>query len=118
MARENDEIKRIDKIIGYKVYSLRVIRGLSRWQLAEVIGVTPQQLQKYEKGSNRISAGRLVMIARVLGQRVSYFYEGLEDNDSEEEIIMNDQQLCIDVIRNFVKSSLKQQREYRRCKTN
>ena len=77
MARKNNHIEQIDKIIGGRVYSLRVAQGLARKQLAKVIGVTHQQLQKYEKGTNRISAGRLVLIAKSLGEEISYFYEGL-----------------------------------------
>ncbi len=84
MARKNNHIEQIDKIIGGRVYSLRVAQGLARKQLAKVIGVTHQQLQKYEKGTNRISAGRLVLVAKSLGEEISYFYEGLEQNKHQE----------------------------------
>ena len=49
MARKNDYIQEVDKFIGGKIYSLRLAKGLSRQQLSKVIGVTHQQLQKYEK---------------------------------------------------------------------
>ena len=67
MARKNNHIEKIDKIIGGRIYSLRVAQGIARKQLAKLIEVTPQQLQKYEKGTNRISVGRLVLIAKSLG---------------------------------------------------
>ena len=55
----------------------RVMLGLTQQQMAELIGVTYQQAHKYEKGLNRIAAGRLYLIARALGVDVGYFYEGL-----------------------------------------
>ena len=51
--------------------------GLTQPQLAELIGVTYQQLHKYERGFNRVSAGRLFEIARALSAPVRYFYEGI-----------------------------------------
>jgi transcriptional regulator with XRE-family HTH domain len=54
----------------------RIMLGLTQQQMAELIGVTYQQAHKYEKGINRVSAGRLYRIARALGVQVSYFYEG------------------------------------------
>jgi transcriptional regulator with XRE-family HTH domain len=71
----------IDKHIGSKILSLRLALGLSRDQLAKKLDVTQQQLQKYEKGTNRISVSRLVVIAKALSQGVSYFYEGLSDDN-------------------------------------
>jgi len=102
MARQHKYIEEVDKFIGGKIYNLRLAKGLSRQQLAEVIGVTHQQLQKYEKGLNRISAGRLVLIAQALGQTAEFFYEGLERNKSEE-ILTQHQRMCIEVSRNFMK---------------
>ena len=64
MARKVAEIDWIDKQIGAKIQELRLASGLSRQQLGDLIAVTHQQLQKYEKGTNRVSAGRLAVIAR------------------------------------------------------
>ena len=102
MARKNDYILEVDKFIGGKIYSLRLAKGLSRQQLSKGIGVTHQQLQKYEKGTNRISVGRLVLIAKALSKDVSYFYEGLEAND-KEPVMTQHQRMCIEVSRNFMK---------------
>ena len=102
MARKNDYIIEVDKFIGRKIYALRLAQGCSRQQLSEVIGVTHQQLQKYEKGTNRISVGRLVLIAKALSKDVSYFYEGLE-NDKQEPMVTQHQRMCIEVSRNFMK---------------
>ena len=103
MARQNDYIAQIDKFIGDKIYNLRLGKGLSRQQLAESIGVTHQQLQKYEKGTNRISAGRLVLIATALDQTPEFFYAEFDkDVPAPEENTMH-QRMCIEVSRNFMK---------------
>lgn len=60
------DLKYVDIIIGRNVKTLRLMRGLSQVQLAEALGLTFQQIQKYETAANRISASRLVEIARIL----------------------------------------------------
>lgn len=64
-----------DVAIGEKVRALRLDRGLSQSELGARVGVTFQQLQKYEKGANRISAGRLARIAAALDVPVTAFYD-------------------------------------------
>ena len=91
----------IDKHIGAKILSIRLALGLSRDQLAKKLDVTQQQLQKYEKGTNRISVSRLVVIAKALSQGVSYFYEGLSDDN--EPMVTQHQRMCIEVSRNFMR---------------
>ena len=100
MARTNNQLDNIDKSIGHKIYSLRLAKGLSRQQLSKVIGVTHQQLQKYENGSNRISASKLALIAKALDLRIPYFYEGFEAADNIP-LETESQRLCIEVARNF-----------------
>ncbi|MGE0717656.1 MAG: helix-turn-helix domain-containing protein [Alphaproteobacteria bacterium] len=68
----------IDVHVGRQVRLYRTVAGLSQTQLAEAIGLTFQQVQKYERGGNRISASKLVQIAQVLGTPVTAFFEGLE----------------------------------------
>lgn len=102
MARKKEYILEIDQFIGGKVFSLRLAKGLSCQQLSKLIGVTLQQLRKYEKGINRISAGRLVLMAKALAKDVSYFYEGLE-TDSDRPVATQHQRMCIEVSRNFMK---------------
>ena len=67
----------VDRHVGAKVRERRLALGLTQQQLAELVGTTYQQAHKYEKGVNRISAGRLHALARALGVDVGYFYEGL-----------------------------------------
>src|SRR5690242_3241848 len=56
----------------------RLALGLSQQQVAELIGITFQQVYKHERGLNRVSVGQLYAIARALGVEPGYFYEGLE----------------------------------------
>src|ERR1041385_370523 len=66
-----------DVEIGRRIRALRLERGLSQSDLAKGIGLTFQQVQKYEKGTNRVSAGRLQKIADLLNVPITYFYSGL-----------------------------------------
>jgi transcriptional regulator with XRE-family HTH domain len=63
--------------IGRKIRALRLERGLSQSGLADGIDLTFQQVQKYEKGTNRVSAGRLQRIADILNTPVMFFYAGM-----------------------------------------
>lgn len=74
--------------------------GLSQQQLAAVIGVTYQQAHKYERGLNRISAGRLFQIAHVLDVPVAWFFEGLSE-DSGAAPLSARQRMCLELARNF-----------------
>lgn len=67
-----------DRTVGQRIQILRKSKGLSQTALGRAIGVTFQQIQKYENGMNRVGASRLSDIARVLEVRVSSFYDGDE----------------------------------------
>lgn len=102
MARHSEFTGKVDKIIGNRIHEQRIAQGLSRQQLADKIGVTHQQLQKYEKGTNRISAGRLAAISKALNKTVSYFFEGIDD-DNTDTMPTQHQRMCIEVSRNFMR---------------
>ena len=89
----------IDKHVGARIRERRIMMGLSQKQMADMIGVTYQQAHKYERGINRISAGRLYEITRVLSVPVSYFFDGLENND--EQVVAPRQRMCLELARNF-----------------
>src|ERR1700729_2172276 len=72
----------IDRHVGARVRERRIMLGFTQQQLADLIGVTYQQAHKYERGINRISAGRLFEIAHVLSVPVNYFFEGLDGEAS------------------------------------
>lgn len=67
----------VDVQIGRNVRKRRIELGLSQTELAEACGITFQQVQKYENGSNRVSAARLWQFSAALGMDVNAFYEGL-----------------------------------------
>lgn len=71
----------IDRHVGQRVRLRRTMLGMSQETLAAGLGVTFQQVQKYEKGSNRIGAGRLQKIAETLNVSVSYFFEDVPGGD-------------------------------------
>ena len=73
----------VDVEVGHRIRIERLSRGLSQTALANQLGVTFQQVQKYEKGVNRVGAGRLTKIAEVLGVQVSTFFTGKEMIEAE-----------------------------------
>lgn len=120
---------RIDRLIGQRLRWRRKELKWTQEQLGELLGLTFQQVQKYEKGVNRISAGRLYEISTVLEVPVLYFYEGAEEylrlpqgqlaEDSEEaaplpemdqeamELIAAFQQIEDDVLRKALLATIK-----------
>lgn len=89
-----------DRYVGLRIRERRIMLGLSQQQMAEMIGVTYQQTHKYERGINRISAGRLYEIAQVLKVPVSYFFEGLDEESAESDLPPR-QRMCLELARNF-----------------
>jgi transcriptional regulator with XRE-family HTH domain len=71
----------VDRHVGNRVRMRRLLVSMSQEKLGELLGITFQQVQKYEKGSNRVSASRLYQISRVLGVPVQYFYDELKEDD-------------------------------------
>jgi transcriptional regulator with XRE-family HTH domain len=67
----------VDIQVGNRVRIRRMLIGMSQERLGELLGLTFQQVQKYEKGVNRIGAGRLFDVSRILGVPIDYFYEGV-----------------------------------------
>jgi transcriptional regulator with XRE-family HTH domain len=90
----------VDRYVGARIRERRILLGLTQQQMAELIGVTYQQAHKYEKGLNRVAAGRLYSIARALGVDVSYFYEGLQTAGGF--MPSPSQRLLLDLARNFL----------------
>jgi transcriptional regulator with XRE-family HTH domain len=74
----------VDRHAGGRVRMRRMIVGMSQEKLGEALGVTFQQVQKYEKGTNRISASRLQQMAAVLGVPVEFFFEGAPRASSQD----------------------------------
>lgn len=70
-----------DVEIGKRIRALRLERGLSQTELGNLLGVTFQQIQKYEKGANRVAAGRLQRVAESLEVPITFFYAGSTSAD-------------------------------------
>jgi transcriptional regulator with XRE-family HTH domain len=66
----------IDRLVSRNIRIQRLAKGVSQTELGEKLGVTFQQVQKYEKGVNRVGCGRLFQIARILGVHVTDFFDG------------------------------------------
>lgn len=72
----------VDEHVGSRLRKRRVLRGWSQEKLAKAVDVTFQQVQKYEKGMNRISASRLYQFSQVLNVPISYFFDEFAMKDS------------------------------------
>ncbi len=73
----------IDVHVGTRMRMRRQLINMSQERLGELLGITFQQVQKYEKGSNRISASRLFYSAKTLGVAVQFFFDGLPGSEAE-----------------------------------
>lgn len=74
----------IDAHVGTRIRLRRAILGLSQEKLAEELGITFQQVQKYERGLNRVGASRLWHLARILGVSVNFFYDNFDEETQEK----------------------------------
>ena len=74
----------IDVYVGSRVRMRRALLGMSQERLASELGVTFQQVQKYEHGDNRIGASRLWDLSQVLGVSVDFFYQGIDPSTSDK----------------------------------
>ncbi len=77
ITRRGEGPNPIDIHVGNRLRQCRTLLGISQEKLGEAIGITFQQLQKYERGSNRISASRLFNLSQVLGVPVSFFFDDM-----------------------------------------
>ncbi|WP_417834710.1 helix-turn-helix domain-containing protein [Thalassospira xiamenensis] len=91
----------IDKAVGAQVRFRRTELGLSQQQLADFLGVTYQQVAKYERGENRIGASRLYEIAIALKVKPAFFYENLDEIEA-----VSDRGL-LELVRDYKSASVK-----------
>lgn len=75
----------VDIHVGSRVRLRRTLLGLSQEKLGEAVGLTFQQIQKYERGANRIGASRLFEFSRILDVPVSFFFDDMPENGDESE---------------------------------
>ena len=84
------KIQKLDLKVSNRIRARRMLLGINQSELAEAASVSVQQIQKYERGKNRVSAGRLYELAKILRVPVQYFFlnintEALDTNSLEEE---------------------------------
>ena len=91
----------VDRHVGARMRERRIMLGLTQQQMAELIGVTYQQAHKYEKGINRIAAGRLYNIAQALGVDVGYFFEAIHGGEQSFKATPQ-QRMLLELARNFI----------------
>lgn len=94
--------RRVDSHVGSRMRKRRTALGMTQDNLAEAIGISYQQVQKYETGANRISAGRLFEVAKRLGVSVGYFFEGLDPEQGSSPLRHGGRERStIDLVRSF-----------------
>jgi transcriptional regulator with XRE-family HTH domain len=101
--------REIDHHVGARIRERRIMLGLTQQQLADLIGVTYQQAHKYERGINRVSAGRLYEIARVLSVPVSHFFDNLDVEATPSQSPR--ERMCLELARNFSQISNERHQE-------
>ena len=97
----------VDLHVGKRIRHRRWIVGITQQQLAEKVGIKFQQIQKYESGSNRVSASRLWDISEILAVSVGFFFEGIEKSQEKLEFgdvipvdLMGDKE-ALDLVRSY-----------------
>lgn len=89
MPRLNKDAQAVDKLVGERIRVRRLMSGLTLPQIAEKVGVTYQGFRKYEIAENRVTAGKLSLIAKALGVPVSYFFDETPKEDHPDRITLN-----------------------------
>lgn len=102
-APPNKLNRRVDDYVGTRIRLRRTLLGLTQEELAAALTISYQQIQKYETGANRISAGRLFQIAQRLGIDVSYFFDNLDPEATPKGLPHGGRnRVAIDLVRNFL----------------
>ena len=92
----------IDSIVGERIRRRRILTGLTQDQLGDALGVSYQQIQKYETGSNRVSAGRLYLLADMLDVSPGWFFDGLSDaSETSDDDMLTSSRFAIECVRNI-----------------
>ncbi len=84
MVKRNQEFAYVDVHVGNRIRVRRTLLGMSQEKLGDAMGLTFQQVQKYEKGANRVSASRLFQLSKILNVPVSYFFDNLPTHPSSK----------------------------------
>ena len=103
--RRNEQDIEVDGHVGLRLREARTLKNWTQTELGERVGLSFQQIQKYEHGTNRIGASRLWHLSQILELPVSYFFEGLESGkrlDADDaETAENIRRKSLELVRNF-----------------
>lgn len=103
VAKISTDTQELEKHVGQRIRQRRIMLGLTQQELARMVGITYQQAHKYERGINRVSAGRLYHVANVLQVDLRYFFDDLQNDESEE--LSRRERMRLDLARNFSRIS-------------
>jgi len=111
-APRKKEPNLVDRYVGSRIRIRRNMLGMSQGKLGDALGLTFQQVQKYEKGANRVGASRLQQIGNVLGAPPAWFFEGAPSEGAGKSTTIEDdytafmsEKLAVPLIRGFIKLS-------------
>ena len=105
---EKEQFQEVDQTVGQRIRMRRAMLGISQQELSKKLQISFQQLQKYEKGANRVSAGKLFYIAKLLKVDIGYFYPDSNKDDYQEmleadNVSLREQKQLLELMNNFSK---------------
>lgn len=94
----------VDRLVGDRIRRRRILMGLTQDQLGESLGISYQQIQKYETGANRVSAGRLYLIAARLDVSPGWFFDPVKSDASSDDFDeLGSSRLLMEFVRSFAR---------------
>lgn len=99
MSNVGNAASEIDRRVGERIRRRRILLGFTQDQLGEALNISYQQVQKYETGANRVSAGRLHQIAETLQTNISWFFDATRED--KDDYAAASSRHVIDLVRNF-----------------
>ena len=94
----------VDRLVGDRIRRRRILMGLTQDQLGDALGISYQQIQKYETGANRVSAGRLYLIAESLEVSPGWFFDPVKSDASSDDFDeLGSSRLLMEFVRSFAR---------------
>ncbi len=94
----------VDRLVGDRIRRRRILMGLTQDQLGEALGISYQQIQKYETGANRVSAGRLYLIGECLEVSPGWFFDPAKSDASSDDFDeLGSSRLLMEFVRSFAR---------------
>lgn len=104
LERTNLTASEVDRLVGDRIRRRRILMGLTQDQLGESLGISYQQIQKYETGANRVSAGRLYLIASRLEVSPGWFFDPVKSDASSDDFDeLGSSRLLMEFVRSFAR---------------